>query len=266
MRPGDARRLRTCVKRSIYVLPFIAACFAVPSPAPAPNSAEIQAQQKAAFAQSMGYPTRKSAAELDAVIHQQTKDFKSTGRKEQARLEAFTPFTIEGVKDTCYTIVMRLGEGATWGPSADYLKFDFSSPTGAGSGGPGVTGPGAVVSVGCADASGPIALTMAPMVGADPIGKGPIELELFSHKLTPEERARLDADRERQIREQREFAEREEAKKQQRASVGCAKCDGRYQGCIGAGRSRSVCRDEYGSCAFREVGADYLSACPNPNY
>ena len=27
-----------------------------------------------------------------------------------------------------------------------------------------------------------------------------------------------------------------------------------------------VCRDEYGSCAFHEVGADYLSACPNPSY
>jgi hypothetical protein len=255
-------RLALCVKHSI-ALPFLAACFAMP---PAPNSPQVQEQQKAAFAQSMGYPTRKSAVELDAVIHQQTKDFKATGRKEQAQLEALQPFMIEGVKDTCYTIVMRLAAGARWGPSADYLRFDFRSPTGNGSGGPGVTGPGAVVSVGCAEASGPIALTMTPMVGQDPIGKGPIELELWSHKLTPEEAARLEADKQRQIREQREFAEREQAKQQQRASMGCAKCDGRYQGCVGAGRSRSVCRDEYGSCAFHEVGADYLSACPNPNY
>jgi hypothetical protein len=251
------------VKLSI-TLPFLAACFSIATPPPG-NSADVQAQQKAAFAQSMGYPTRKTAQDLEAVIHQQTKDFKPTGRKQEARLEAFAPFTIEGVKNTCYTIVMRLGAGAAWGPSADYLRFDFRSPSGTGSGGPGVTGPGAVVSVGCAEADGPIALTMAPMVGQDPIGKGPVELELFSHKLTPEEAANLEADKQRQIREQREFAEREEAKRQQRANAGCSKCDARYQGCIGAGRSRSVCRDEFSSCAFREVGADYTSACPHPN-
>jgi len=237
----------------------------MPSPAPAPNSAEIQAQQKAAFAQSMGYPTRKTAQELDAEIARQTKKFKRD-RKADARLEAFGSFMIEGEQGTCYTIVMRLGSGAAWGPSADYLKFDFRSPSGTGSGGPGVIGPGAIASVGCAEASGPIALTMAPMVGQDPIGQGPLELELWSHKLTAEEAAHLEADKQRQIQEQREFAEQEERKRQQRASTGCAKCDGRYQGCIGAGRSRSVCRDDYGSCAFHEVGADYLSACPNPNY
>lgn len=247
-------------------VPFLAACFSIPSPAPAPNPAELQAQQKAAFAQSMGYPTKKTAQELETVIAQQTKDFKR-GRKDEARLEAIAPYTIEGVKGTCYTIVMRLGDGAVWGPGAEAgLRFDFRSPTGNGSGGPGVVGPGAVASVGCAEASGTIALTMAPMVGQEPIGQGPIELELWSHKLTAEEAAHLEADKQRQIREQREFAEREEAKRQQRAATGCSKCDGRYQGCIGAGRSRSVCRDEYGSCAFREVGADYMSACPNPSY
>ena len=246
-------------------LVFLAACFSMPSPSPAPNPAAIEAQQKSAFAQSMGYPTRKTAQELEAMIEKQTKDFKRTGKKQE-RLEAFEPFTIDGVKGTCYTIVMRLGTGATWGPSADYLKFDFRTPTGPGSGGPGVIGPGAVASVGCAEADGPIALSMAPMVGKDPIGQGPIELELFSHKLTAAEAAHLEADKQRQIQEQREFAEREARAKQQRASTGCAKCDGRYQGCIGAGRSKSACRDEYGSCAFQEVGADYLSACPSPNY
>ena len=256
------------VKLSI-TLPFLAACFSIPSPAPAPNTAEVQAQQRAMAAQSMGHPTKKTAQELEAVIQQQTKDFKRTGKKDTARLEAFAPYMIEGVKDTCYTIVMRLGEGATWGPGAEAgLRFDFRSPTGNGSGGPGLTGPGAVVSVGCADASGPIALTMAPLIAGttDPIGQGPIELELWSHKLTREERANLDADKERQIREQQEFARQEEAKRQHRAAVGCGKCDGRYQGCIGAGRSRHSCSEEYRSCAFREVGADYGSACPFPNH
>lgn len=251
-------------------LPFLAAaCFAVPSsPVPQqPSQADIQAQQKAAFAQSMGYPTKKTAEELEATIEQQTKDFKRTGRKETVQLESIQPFVIEGVKGTCYTIVMHLGSGAAWGPGAEAgLRFDFRSPSGNGSGGPGLIGPGAVASVGCAEASGQIALTMAPMVGAESIGSGPLELELWSHKLTAQEAAHLEADKQRQIREQQEFAAREKAERQQRANTGCAKCDARYQGCIGAGRSQSVCRDEFNSCAFREVGVDYTSACPNPRY
>jgi hypothetical protein len=249
------------VKHSLLIV-VLAAC--LPQP-PSPNSPEVQAQQKAAFAQSMGYPTRKTAEQLDAEIARQTKKFKRD-RTGQARLEAFEPFHIDGVEGTCYTLVMRLGAGAAWGPAGDYVSFDFTSPTGKGSGGPGVIGPGAIASVGCAEASGPIALTMRPMVGADPIGQGALELELWSHKLTPEEAAHLEADKQRQIAEQREFARQEALREQQRLSHGCAKCDGRYQGCVGAGRSRQVCRDEYSSCAFREAGADYLSACPSPSY
>jgi hypothetical protein len=234
-----------------------------------PDANQMRAQQKAASAQSMGYPTKKSATELEAVIAKQTKDFQPTGQKQTARLEALAPFTINAAAGTCYTVVMRLGEGAAWGPGAEAgLRFDFQTPTVRGSGGPGVTGPGAVVSVDCAEADGPITLTMAPMLAGDPdpIGKGPLELEVFSHKLTPEEHAHREADKQRQIKEQQEFARQEEAKRQQRASTGCSKCDARYQGCIGSGRSRSACRDEYGSCAFHEVGADYMSACPNPSY
>src|SRR5262249_39802707 len=141
---------------------------------------------------------------------------------------------------------------------------DFQTPTGPGSGGPGIAGPGAVIALGCAEANGPITLTMSPLIGTDPIGSGAVDLQKFSHLLTEQAAPHPEAGKQRQIEEQREFARQEAAKKQQRESTGCSKCDGRYQGCVGAGRGESVCRDQYRTCAFEEVGADYLSACPNP--
>jgi len=178
------------------------------------------AAQRAAMAQSMGYPTKKSPEELEQAITKNTEKFKPTGRKGETHLEAPEPFVFDGKTGTCYTVVMRLGENAAWGLGAEAgLKFDFKRPEIAGSGGPGVIGPGAVASVGCAEADGPITLTMAPMIGADPIGSGSMSMQLFSHVLTRAEREHLEADKQRQIAEQREFAARErerEAQEQQR--------------------------------------------------
>jgi hypothetical protein len=250
-----------------FALCVLAACFPQPPVASytPPDPAAIQAQQRESTARSMGYPTRKTAADLDALIAQQTKDFKLAKKGLEGRLDSPSLLTIDGVKGTCYTVVLRLGDGAAWGVGAEAgLRFDFRSPTGPGSGGPGVRGPGAVVSVGCAEASGPIALTMAPMIGNDPIGSGRVSLELWSHVLTKQEAVALEADKQRQIEEQREFAAQEAAKKQQRLSSGCSKCEARYQGCLGAGRGDFACRDQYRSCAFEEAGPDYTSACPSP--
>jgi hypothetical protein len=174
------------------------------------------AAQRAAMAQSMGYPTKKSPEELEQAIAKNTDKFKPTGRKGETHLEAPEPFVFDGKNGTCYTVVMRLGENAAWGLGAEAgLKFDFKRPEIAGSGGPGVIGPGAVASVGCAEADGPITLTMAPMIGADPIGSGPLSMQLFSHVLTRAEREHLEADKQRQIAEQREFAAREREREAQ---------------------------------------------------
>jgi hypothetical protein len=248
-------------------LVLAAACFpTMPQPVQAVDtqSPQFQAQQRAAFAQSMGYPTKKSPAELDATIAKQTKDFKPAGKHVEGRLETPAPLTIDARKGTCYTIVMKLGDDAAWGTGAEAgLKFDFQGASGNGSGGPGVVGPGAVASVGCAEADGSITWTMAPMVGHDPIGQGTYWLDLYSHALTAAEAKHLEEDKQRQIAEQQDFQRREEAKKQQRLSSGCAKCDARYQGCIGAGRGQPTCQSDYRSCAFEEAGPDYLSACPS---
>jgi hypothetical protein len=254
--------------RKAVVLVAVAACFpaltAGPELASTPSPAVIQHQQREAFARSMGYPTKKSPEELEATVLRHLKGFKPS-RHSDGRLEAPQPLAIDGVRGTCYTVVIRLGAGATWGLGAEAgLRFDFQTPTGPGSGGPGVTGPGAVASVGCAEADGPITLAMAPMVGSDPIGTGPYTVELWSRTLTRAEAAHLEADKQQQIREQREFAQREAAKKHDRESRGCSKCEARYQGCVGAHRGDSTCRDEYRSCAFQEAGADYLAVCPHP--
>ncbi len=267
MRLSAAGRVRMAMtsRSGLLALTLLGACFAMPQPTPmvAQSPAVTQAQARHSAAMSMGEPTKKSPADLEAMIAQQTKEFHKTGRRGEGRLEAPAAFAIEGVKGTCYTIVMRLGDGAAWGVGAEAgLKFDFRAPTGPGSGGPGVAGPGAVASVGCAEADGTITLAMAPLIGADPIGSGPYSLEVWSHTLTRAEAAHLEADKQRQIEEQREFAAREAQKKHDRESTGCARCEARYQGCIGAGRSD--CRDQYSSCAFEEAGADYLSACPSP--
>ncbi|MBA3464530.1 MAG: hypothetical protein H0T46_31655 [Deltaproteobacteria bacterium] len=171
-----------------------------------PDPAAIKIQQRAGFAQSMGYPTRKSPQELDETIAKHTAKFKKTGRTGTAQLEAPDPFVFDGVSGTCYTVVIRLGAGAAWDVAGDYLKFDFQRPDTKGSGGPGVVGPGAVASVGCAKATGPITLQMASMLDGDPIGKGPVSLELYSKVLTRAERQRLEEDEARQIAEQQEFA------------------------------------------------------------
>lgn len=186
------------------------ACLTLP-PAAAPGYAPPDpAQQRAAYARSMGYPTKKSPAELDRAIAEHTEGFTATGHSRQTRLEAPQPFVFEGVSGTCYTVVMRLGEGAAWGPGAEAgLELAFRRPETAGSAGPGVVGPGAVASVGCAETDGPITLTMAPMIGRDPIGQGPIRMALYSHELTRAERRRLEQEKQRQLAEQRALAARE---------------------------------------------------------
>lgn len=187
----------------------------VPPMYQAPQAQPVDpAAQRAAMAQSMGYPTKKTPEELEQTIAKHTDKFKATGRKGETHLEAPEPFVFDGKSGTCYTVVMRLGENAAWGLGAEAgLKFEFQRPEIKGSGGPGVVGPGAVASVGCAEADGPITLTMAPMIGADPIGSGPLSMQLFSHALTRAERERLEADKQRQIAEQREFAAREEERR-----------------------------------------------------
>jgi hypothetical protein len=161
-------------------LVVVAACI----PAAQPQRADPPPSLRQSAARSLGYPTRKSSAELAAMVAEQTKNFTRTAQHAEGRLEAPAPFVIDGAEGSCYTVVMRLGDGATWGDAAEAgVRFDFRSPTGPGSGGPGVTGPGAVASVGCAEATGPITVTMAPLIGAGDIGHGPFTVEVWSQRL-----------------------------------------------------------------------------------
>jgi hypothetical protein len=240
-------------------------CFPVVPTAPMMASpGQIQAQQKAAIAQSMGYPTRKSPAELAAAIAQQTQGFRRLDAgSASGELERAAPYQIAADRNTCYTVVLRLADGAAWGEGAEAgLRFDFHGPSGQGTGGPGVIGPGAVASVGCTTATGPVTLTMAPMVGNDPLGHGRYSIELWSHRQSDREAANQAADQRRQADEQHAFAERERAKEAEHTQAGCAACRARFQGCLGAGRSRSSCESDYRSCAFEKAGPRWGASCP----
>jgi hypothetical protein len=260
-----ATACRLAARIGMRVLPvlFLAACFpmvAAPPTAVAPGGAS----QREAFARSAGYPTRHTAADLQALIDQQLVNYAPVGRTGDGSLQAPGAFTFDGERHTCYQVVMHLADGAAWGQGAEAgLKFSFAGATGNGMGGPGVRGPGAVVAVGCSEAPGAVTLTMAPLFGADPIGSGPYKLEVFGKKLSEQawadKRVAEKAEEDRMAREQAEDHAREQAK----VDAGCNRCDGRYQGCIGAGRDHASCQSEFTTCEFEQVGGG--ATCPRPN-
>lgn len=240
-----------------------AACFK----APASSAGDIEKSQRDAMAQSMGNPTHKSPAELDATIAKLTDGYQQTDERFDGSLAAPAPVSLEAHRGACYTLVMHLGAGATWGDGAEAgLKFDYQGAGGSGSAGPGVVGPGAVAALACAEQDGPITVTMTPMIGQAPIGTGPYELAVYSRTATEEELAHLQADKQQQIDEQKAAAERDAAAKREKQQRGCTTCEARYQGCIGAGIQRATCQDKFRTCAFEEVGAEWMDACPAPTH
>jgi hypothetical protein len=257
VRTGMQTRIR--FHASILISTILSACFA-PKMAP---TADPQAQTRAATAQAMGYPTRKSPAELDAAVAQQTAGFAPASSTSRGALDRAVTYTFDGIEGTCYTVVLRLTAGAAWGPSAEAgVRVAFETPATTGTAGPGLIGPGIVGAVGCTEASGPITLSIVPMVGDPPLGSGEYEIELWSCVATEEQRAALAADKQREASDQskREEAERKEAK----VTKGCNVCSLRYQGCIGARHSKQRCEADYRTCAFDEAGEGYMTACPRP--
>ena len=202
----------------IPILLSTSACFSMMAPAayqPA-DPAAVKEQQRKGMAQSSGYPSKKTEADLDKTIAEQTAKYKRAKRSGAMTLQSPEPFTFDGVEGTCYTVVMRLEADAKWDIAGDYTKFDFQRPDTAGSGGPGIVGPGAVASVGCAKANGPITLTMASMIEGDRIGFGTAKLELYSRVLSRAEKKAMEEDERRQIAEQQEFARQERQREEQR--------------------------------------------------
>jgi hypothetical protein len=212
------------LRQASVVVPLVATgCFQMMQPAayqPA-DPAAIKERQRQGLAQSLGYPTKKTEADFDRTVAEQTAKYKKSGRSGEMLLQSPAPFTFDGTEGTCYTVVMRLEGDAKWDIAGDYTKFDFQRPEIGGSGGPGVVGPGAVASVGCAKQNGPITLTMASMVEGDRIGFGAAKLELYTRVLTRAEKKAMEEDERRQIAEQQEFArqerEREERRRQEDA-------------------------------------------------
>jgi hypothetical protein len=233
----------------LLTVAFAKAAYAWPSAAitPAPGMPQRSA------------PGQRSAADLDASVARQTGTYTRSKKALGGQLEAFALPPVDGLKDTCYTWVVRLRPGAAWSATAQQgVLFSFQTPTGPGYGGPGVVGPGAVVALGCAKASGRITVSAAPLRGTGAIGTGPYSVELWMHKLSAQEKHHLEADDREQTAQANRFAADQRAKSEARINAACSKCSARFQGCIGAGRSRSSCMSDFMSCRFQEGGPDAM--------
>ncbi len=234
-------------------------------------------EHRAAMAETFGHPTRKSARELQAMIERFTKDYSlvktSTGRLDEARA-----ITFEAVRNTCYTFVLRLGQGARWGAAAEAgVEVMFHSQNGKSSSGPGLIGPGIVAGT-CADEDGAHTMTIEGNYeeAADALGHGQVITELWSRTLTGADLERRRLAREREDAERAQFAEqqritREQAQlrreqEHQRDSAVCEKCNARYQGCIGAGGSSRSCESQFRSCTLENAGASQLAPCRKPDH
>ena len=222
-----------------------------------------------AFASSMGYPTKHTAEELEAFLDKNLEGYKPEGKSIDGKLDEGVRVPVELSRGKCYFMVLRLGEGAAYSKKAQAgYRFDYE-PKGGGSqisGGPGIHGPGGAGSAGCPQSNGSYDFVLRNVVGAteEDLGTGPITLQMYSKPVSEKQLANLKADEERQIDESNKFRAEQEAKDAERARTGCAKCDGRYQGCRGAGRSVTSCQSDYRSCAFQEVGASWPSNCRMP--
>lgn len=226
---------------------------------------KVESLQRDEAARSSGYPTRRSPAELEQAIQKHTQGYLRTATTFDGRLDQPAPIALEGKQDVCYVAVLRLDAGAAWGVGAEAgVRFAVTRADGPANAGPGVVGPGAVATLGCPAASGPITLAMAPMVGQDPLGRGSFRGELWEMVLTPEQAAQLRAELARRAEEQRAEIARLREERRQRAERACNTCEVRYQGCLGAGRTRRACDDMFDRCRFDEGGVDSVEMCPSP--
>jgi hypothetical protein len=239
----------------IVTLAYVSMAQAAPSAAPTATAS--QAAMQDALSSAMRPPAKKTKADLDAQAKRLLAKYQA-GKTWSGKLEALEPITITATRGVCYAVLLRLGDDASWdsGLSAATV-FDLKMPSGpSGYAGPGVIGPGALGMTTCADSDGKI--TMKLRTSGKSLGHGPFTAQLYSHKQTADEaHANAEDQREQEARYQK-FKAEQAAK----ANAVCDRCATRYQGCLGAGRSDTACRDDYRHCTFD--GGDYSGACHSP--
>jgi len=262
------RRIPACA--AALLAATIGGCFFPVAPAPTPVAAP--GANYDAYAASMGYPARHTPQELEQFLATQLAGYQPVaGSQVQGRLEAPQAVSLQFERGRCYFMVLRLGPDAAYSERAQAgLSFIFQPAAGGATvnGGPGIHGPGGAGSGGCPQQGGPYAFSLEPIVGgasgALDLGQGSYSLELWSKPISDAELQALAADQAQQIAESDAFRAQQEAEENARNQQGCNTCNSRYQGCIGAHMDRSQCDTDYRSCAFEQVGADWMSVCPNP--
>ncbi len=166
-----------------------------------------------------------SAAELDAFIAEHTEGYQEVGEPVEGSLESFEPWELTMKRGKCYRYVIRLEDGAVFGEHARKgVAFKYTSPGHFDvMGGPGVHGPGAVVSGGCPQTDRKATFDMYANWGSatnkarlHELGAGGFTAQLYEKSIGEAELAKQQADTERQLEESRRFNEEYRQKEEQR--------------------------------------------------
>lgn len=260
------RTLVTCLATSPLVA-FLALSTGCAAFSPVPSST-YSARAAAAWHNPAFDQTRD---DREAAIAKSTAGFTKAGDVKTGKLESFQPVPISMKRGRCYTMVLRLDDGAAFSAHArqgvgfTYLNGDRGMTV---NGGPGVVGPGGVGSGGCPQADANATFDLQAISGSafdkshiHELGTGGYSLELYEKPISDAQLAALRADEHRQIEEQKRFQEEEDRKKAARASTGCRRCQDDAVMCVAQTGNRNACERERDSCAFREAGLSNYRQC-----
>lgn len=141
------------------------------------------------------FPGLFSADDLAARALELTSGF-SVARSFSVDMATLDPVAVPVERGKCYVAVMRLAAGARWSETSIErgIRVALRSDERSLGSGPGVVGPGAVSSFGCADATGSARLEIDPTGTVDGVGTGALEVQLYTRITRPGELEKMEAD------------------------------------------------------------------------
>lgn len=237
---------------------LIGGCAMFGNKAQSAASDQVGAAMLAMNAEKFGHTEQ----ERDQFIAQQTEGYEPAGDPVGGRLESFEPVPVAVERGRCYTMVLRLDDGAEFSELAKKgLAFVYSAPEGPEiSGGPGVHGPGGVASAGCPLEDAAMTFQVKPALddpNSEGLGKGPYTLQLLAKPISEEQLVALEADQEQQIADQRERAAQRAA---ERASKACRGCQDDYLTCLRT-TARAQCSNERDTCVYLKGDLGSYAEC-----
>jgi hypothetical protein len=252
------------VRRSILLVPVLAACSLFQRQDPQAAQANAMAQSQAAFANANAAQFAHTPAERDAFIAEHTSAYEPAGEPIAGKLESFATVPVKLERGKCYMMVFKLDPAAKFSEHAKAgVGFVYHTTTGVEiNGGPGIHGPGGLGSGGCPLESSDAQFDVQAYFGSamdktriHELGTGAYTLQLMTKTITEEELAALEADRQRQLEESERFRQEQTAK-------ACNVCRDEYLECLAEGGEKFSCQGRRDSCVSRHYGGhSYSSSC-----